>query len=233
MTYNLATMTAAFKYTLAATGSGNELRRAVFGAPDVLAGVDHPIGSRFAFLGAQAAGSTQPGILAIDMDPTWIGVNLMFKFAAFNNLQGALQATTGLTVYSFTPAGIAQAANPNVNNYSQSPADALSNPTSTTIAMSQVTVDFQNSAVNYNARTFTIPTPGAPVTYYVTIADPNYFGDTGAMTNLTATCSTSQALCGVAGNTYIGSIVALPAGSGTFVTPGGWPPPQVFTVNGT
>jgi len=227
MAYNLATLTSAYHYTLAATGGGNELRRAVYSAPTVGQGVDHPGGSRFAFLGPQG-----PGILKLDMDPTWIGVTLMFKFAAYNNLQGALQSTSGLTAYNYTPTGIAQTTNIGNNNYSQIPGDALTNPTSTTIHMAQVSTFFPGNVVNYNARTFTIPAPSVPTTYYVTIADPTYIGDTGATANLTATCQTSQALCGAVGNTYIGSILAIPGGSGTVVTPGGWPPGNVFLVNG-
>lgn len=229
MTYNSETLTSAFHYTLNATGGGgNELRRAVFGAPVVLQGCDHPMGSRFALLGPQG-----PGILKLNMDPTWIGKTLKFKFAAYNNQQGALAATTGLTVYSYSPTGIAQPANPAATDYANTPPNDLTNPTSTTIHMGQVSVAFPQNTVNYNARTFTITAPSVPTTYYVTIADPNYLGDTGAGTGLTATCSTSQALCGVIGNTYIGSIVALPAGGGTIVTPGGWPAPQLFLVNGS
>ncbi len=68
--------------------------------------------------------------------------------------------------------------------------------------------------LNYNARTFTIPTPTSPTTYYVTIADPTLIGDKGTGTTLTATCQTSNALVGAPGNIYIGSILAIPGGGG-------------------
>jgi len=98
---------------------------------------------------------------------------------------------------------------------------ALSNPTATSIDMAQVTVQFPSNSVTYNARTFTIPDPTVPTTYYVTITDPGYVGDAPGQTNLTAICQTSDALVGVPGNTYIGSIVAEPGGGGTITTPGG------------
>jgi hypothetical protein len=226
MTYGVATLTATSKYTLQATGAGNHLRRGVFGAPASGQGVDHPTGSRFAFLGPQA-----PGILKLTMDARWIGQTMWFKFCAINAFGNGLQSQANVTPYSYTPIGTGTATNPNSQNYTQTPANALSNPTATSIAMVAVSVAFASNTVRYNARTFTIPAPSSPTTYYVTIADPSYLGDTGSGTNLTATCQTSQALVGVPDNTYIGSIVALPAGGGTVVTPGGWPAQQSFLVN--
>lgn len=67
MTYEIATLTAANHYTLMATGSGNQLRRGVFGAPESGVGVDHPSGSRFAFLDPSGQ-----GILKINLQPTWV-----------------------------------------------------------------------------------------------------------------------------------------------------------------
>ena len=98
--------------------------------------------------------------------------------------------------------------------------------------MSAVTTAFGGNTVAYDARTFTIATPSAPTTYYVTIADPGYIGDNGSA-NLTATCQTSDALTGVPGNTYIGSIVALAAGGGSIIGKGGWPQGSTFLVNGS
>lgn len=100
MTYAVATMTAANQYTLEATGTGNHLRRTVFGAPRLGSGVDHLSGSRFAFLPPGGA-----GILKLAMDPTWIGKTLYFKIASFNTFGGAAQSLTGLTAYSYTPTG--------------------------------------------------------------------------------------------------------------------------------
>jgi Putative phage tail protein len=107
MTYNAATLTAANKYTLEATGTGNELRRGVFAAPAVATGVDHPSGSRFAFLPPSGA-----GILKLGMDPTWIGKTLYFKIVSFNTFGGAAQSLSDVTAYSYTPTGAAGAVNP-------------------------------------------------------------------------------------------------------------------------
>ena len=217
MTYNLAVLTAANKYTLMATGTGNELRRCVFGAPDALTDVDHPINSRWAFLNPLGI-----GIFKINLDPSWIGKTIYFKFLAFNSFGTFVQDLSAATAYPYTVIGTAAPANPNVFNYTIT-GGALTNPTPTTIHMAQATATFPTNSVNYNARTFTIPAPSVPTRYYVTIFDPQYVGDTGSMTNLTATCQTSNALVGVPGNIYIGSIVALPAGGGTMTGPGGQP----------
>ncbi len=112
--------------------------------------------------------------------------------------------------------------NPNNFNYTIS-GGALTNPSPTEIDMATAQVFFPTNAVQYNARVFTITAPSVPTTYYVTIADPGYLGDTGTQTNLVATCQASNALVGVSGNTYIGSIVALPTGGGTVTTVGGLP----------
>ena len=130
------------------------------------------------------------------------------------------------------PVGVAANANPNSVNYTQTPSSALSQPVSTSIAMTAVDVQFPSNTVHYNARTFSIPTPSAPTTYYVTIADSGYIGDNAAA-NLTATCQTSSALVGKLGNTFIGSIVAVPAGGSTSGEAGGWPPQQLFLINGS
>jgi hypothetical protein len=49
---------------------------------------------------------------------------------------------------------------------------------------------------------------------------------------LDAQCQTSNALVGVPGYVYIGSIVALSGGSGFITVPGGWPPLEQILVNG-
>lgn len=106
MTYNAATLTGTNLYTLEATGAGNELRRGVFAAPSPGVGVDHPFnatfgGCHFAFLPAGG-----PGVISIDMDPAWIGVELFFKFPAYNTFGGAAQALTDAVAYPYTPTGI-------------------------------------------------------------------------------------------------------------------------------
>jgi hypothetical protein len=218
MTYAVATLTGTNLYTLKATGGGtNHLRRCVFGAPALVTDVDHPNGSRWAFLNPNGQ-----GIFKINMDPKWIGQTLYFKFLAFNSFQGGQQALASVTAYTYTPTGIPGQATSGANNTYTVTGGALTNPTATTIAMAQATAEFQSGLnLNYNGRTFTIPTPTAPTRYYVTIADPGLTGDLGTTASLTATCQTSNALVGVAGNIYIGSIVVLPAGGGSSTGGGG------------
>ena len=107
MTYAVATMTAANKYTLKATGSGNHLDRGVFGAPVLNAGAAHASGSRFAFLSPDGT-----GILKMTMDPLWIGKTLYFKFLSFNTFGGGLQQLADVTAYPYTPTGGSGAVNP-------------------------------------------------------------------------------------------------------------------------
>lgn len=96
MTYAVATLTAANKYTLEATGAGNKLRRGVFGTPIV----DHPLGTRFAFL------SGTSGILQFNFAPKLVGVTLHFKFCSFNQFGNALQDISTVTDYTYTPTGL-------------------------------------------------------------------------------------------------------------------------------
>lgn len=219
MTYNLATLTGTNQYKLSATGAGNELRRAVFGAPAPAgAGVDHPSGSKFVFLSPAGV-----GIFRINMDPSWIGKTLYFKFPTFNQFGQSQQQESDAVAYSFSPTGCPGATqNPNNNNYKIT-GGALAQPTAASVTMAQTTATFPSNPANYNARTFTIPTPTAPTTYYVTVLDPGQIGDTGTGTTLTAQCQTSNALVGAPGYVYIGSITAIPAGGAAGGGNGGAP----------
>jgi hypothetical protein len=94
-----------------ATGGGtNHLRRAVYGMPDVGQGVDHPNGSRFAFLDPNDP--TAPGVLSVPLLPQWIGVELFFKFTSFNTSNGQIQNLADVTAYSYTPTGTPAGVNP-------------------------------------------------------------------------------------------------------------------------
>lgn len=228
MAYGTATLTATNKYTLKATGSGNQLRRSVFGCPTPGEGVDHPSGSRFMWL--DPAGQ---GILKINLPSQWVGTTLYIKILSFNTYGGGAQTLADATAYTYTPTGVALASSTNSLQYTQNPATALTQPSSTSIDMSGVTVSFLSNTVNYNARTFTITAPSVPTWYYVTIADPGYLGDVGSSTSLTAYCETSDSKVGQAGYTFIGAILALPAGSATTILPGGWPEQQLFLINGS
>ncbi len=218
MSYAVATLTAAHQYTLMATG-GNHLRRSAFGAPTAGAGVAHAAGSRFGFLGST---TVAPGVLKIALDSRWVGVTLYFKFLAFNQQGGAVESLSEVEAYPYTPTGVANA----LNAYALTPSVVLSQPSATQITMVQASVTFSSNTVNYNARTLTIPDPGGtPTWYYVTIGDSAYLGDTGTTANLTAYAETTTAKVGVPGYTYMGSLQAIHAGSGTAL-PGGWPTSQ-------
>lgn len=115
------------------------------------------------------------------------------------------------------------------NSYTNNPAIALTQPTSTTIAVAAVATTFGSATVNYAARTLTITAPSVPTWLYVSIADPTQQGESGSPT-LTATASSSNSLAGVQGHTYIGAILALPAGGATQILAGGWPAPQTVQV---
>jgi hypothetical protein len=112
MTYAVATLTAPSQYTLKATGSGNKLRRAVFGAPAAAgAGVDHPSGARFAFLGPVGE-TAQPGSIKLQMDPLWVGQTLYFKFLAFNSFVGGIESLSDAVAYPYTVLGTVGSVNP-------------------------------------------------------------------------------------------------------------------------
>jgi hypothetical protein len=104
MTYAIATLTGTSQYTLEATG-GNHLRRGVYGAPNPLTGVDHPSASRFAFLGLPTIAQPQ-GMFKMNLDPSWIGKTLWFKFASVNSSGAGAQSPADLTAYPFTPTGL-------------------------------------------------------------------------------------------------------------------------------
>lgn len=120
--YAVATLTGPNQYTLSAT-SGNHLRRAVFGVP-ATGGIDHPTGSRFAFLnqiatipagsGKGAFISNGPGIGLYLVPQTFFSstTTLHFKFPVVNQFGGGLQDLATCTDYLYTPGGIVRAVNP-------------------------------------------------------------------------------------------------------------------------
>jgi len=77
------------------------LRRAVFNAPDSGEGVLHCVGSRFAVLNPSSQ-----GILKLNMDPVWVGVELFFKIVSFNQFGTAVQSLGDVPAYSYTPTGV-------------------------------------------------------------------------------------------------------------------------------
>jgi hypothetical protein len=209
-------------YTIEATGGGNQIRRGTYGTPIV----SHPSGSKFALLS---------NIAEVLVDPTWVGKTVYFKFPSFNIFGGQQQDLADCVAYPFT---IPDYLSPSSNNYTNNPAASLLQPQGVyEIDMLPVDVTFTNPAVtvHYNARTFTVPDPGAGLTqvYYITIADPAYAGDVGSSPTLTAYCETTPAKAGVTGYTYMGSIYVSHVGGGLVITTiGGWPAGQAFLING-
>ncbi len=110
--YNDAELTGTATYTIFATGTGNAIRRAVYDAPQVSEGTDHPNGSRFAFLGNPVQKGNNPGIVEIPMQPAWIGKTLYFKFQAFNQFNSGAQSLADCTPYTFAPTGLPGSVNP-------------------------------------------------------------------------------------------------------------------------
>jgi hypothetical protein len=100
MSYNEATLVMG-GYELMATGSGNELRRGVYGAPAPGVGMNHPQGSPFALLDPSGV-----GLFKINMDPAWIDTQLFFKFPTFNNFGSLVTPLSDADFYTFTPTGI-------------------------------------------------------------------------------------------------------------------------------
>jgi len=211
--YTAATLTATNKYTLPATGAGNEIRRAVYATPTVGAGVAHAVGKAFVFL--------EDPVFKVLLDPKWVGQTLHFKFAAFNIFGTQEQALTAVTDHAYTVTGVAAAVGGN-GSYTISPASPLSQAALTyTVVMAQVTATFTPSGVvtNYNTRNFSVSDPGVGLTqqYWVTVLDPGQVGDTGAGTTLSAFCDVNQTRWNTAGYIRIGTIVVTHAG----VTTGG------------
>jgi hypothetical protein len=240
MSYATVNNTSPFNFTMKATGGGtNHLRRSVYGVPVPGTGVDHTNGARYAFLGA--AQRPAEGVMVLQIDPNWIGKTLFWKFTAFNNLGGGLQPLADATPYQYTIAGIfggSSSPTPNSQGYSISPTNPLSQTNATTVHMAKVTATFATNQAVYNQRDFTIPDSGTNVvTYYVTIYDPSFLGDTGDQTNLNAFIDSNDSRVGQPGYIYMGSIATVGTGGtgGGGSTSGGFPVPTVttITVNGT
>jgi len=207
--FTTATLTATNKYSLKATGAGNEIRRSVYSAPTVGAGVAHVVGKVFVYL--------NDPVFKVPLDPKWIGKTLHFKFLAYNIFGSNEQTLADATDYPFAVTGVAAALGGS-GSYTISPANPLSQAASTySVVMAQSTATFTPSGVqtNYNARTFSVSDPGAGNSqqYWVTVYDPGQIGDTGAGTTLSAFCDANQTKWNTAGYIRIGTIVVTHPGS--------------------
>jgi hypothetical protein len=170
-----------------------------------------------------AAGMVTPSVTSLTITPVTVGTAYDVR------VRGLASLTGGISDWDEVDNTLAVASNSLVLTYTNLPALALTQPTSTTIHVAAVAVTFGNIIANYAARTLTITAPSVATWYYVTIADATQVGESGSPT-LTATASTSNSLVGVLGNTYMGAILALPGGSAVSGIAGGWPAPQTVQV---
>lgn len=88
--YATATLSSANKYALPPT-----IRRGVFGTPIAA----HNIGQSFSYL-------NDGFIFKLNMQQSWVGQTLWFKFTAFNIYGQQEQQLSAVTAYSFTPTGL-------------------------------------------------------------------------------------------------------------------------------
>lgn len=138
----------------------------------------------------------------------------------------SLNSKTGATSGWVQVLGVAVTAPNSVqSSYTISPQFALTQPTSTSIVMAAFSATFGSNTVSYATKTVTITAPSVPTWYYVTVPDASQAGG-----SITPNVSTSSSLVGVVGNTFVGAILALPAGSATQALAGGWPAPQTVQV---
>jgi hypothetical protein len=101
ISYNKATMHGLGDWTINATGTGNAIRRGVDAAPAPGVGMDHPPESPFALLDPGGG-----GLVKINMDPVWIGTQLLFKFLPFNTFGGVTALLANCQAFPYTPTGI-------------------------------------------------------------------------------------------------------------------------------
>ena len=138
----------------------------------------------------------------------------------------SVRSSTGATSGWVQVLGVAVTApNSTQASYTISPQFVLSQPTATSIAMAAVTASFGANTASYAAQAVTITAPTTATWYYVTIPDASQAGG-----SIVPNVSTSNSLVGVQGHTYIGAILALPAGGATRMLAGGWPAPQTTQV---
>lgn len=140
----------------------------------------------------------------------------------------ALRLTGATSVWVETDDCVVDGPSSLANSYTINPQFPLTQPSSTEIDVAAVAATFGANTVNYEARTITISAPSVPTWYYVTIPDASQTGDASPLQS--AAAATANTLVGVPGNTYLGAILALPAGGATRSLAGGWPAPQTTQV---
>jgi len=111
----------------------------------------------------------------------------------------------------------------NTIDYELTPAICLSQAIGTfDITIADVVAAFRTQSAKYKTRTITVADPGVGLTqqYFVTIADPNYYGDPIA-SSLIAYAETTPDKVGLRGYTYLGAIDVTHDGGTTTVQAGG------------
>jgi hypothetical protein len=206
---------------------GAYLRRGVGGTPII----DHPVGAVFAFINTAPTRvrGINTSLLAVPIDPSWLGKTLHFKFPAFNLLRAQQQDLSECTDYTYTLTGKVMTGingqyilTPEVVVYLGQNGQAVSGQYQ--VISAPCLAQFASGAVNYNQRSFLVPDPGAgqSITYYVTVYDPNYTGDSGSQTNLPAYCDANTTRANTLGYVALGQITIYhpgSGGSGIYVSP--------------
>jgi hypothetical protein len=198
---------------------GSYIRRGVGGTPIM----DHPAGSAFAFINTAPTRvrGLNTSLLAVPIDPSWLGKTLHFKFPAFNLLRAQQQDLSECIDYTYILTGKVMTGingqyvlTPEVVVYLGQNGQAVSGQYQ--VISAPCLAQFASGAVNYNQRSFLVPDPGAgqSITYYVTVYDPNYTGDSGPLTNLPAYCDSSPTRANTPGYVTLGQTTIYHPGSG-------------------
>ena len=222
--YGSAVLTAANKYTLKATGTGNRLRRNVFGTPNAPSGgVDHPSGSPWLFLNGP--------VFTVSLDPSFVGKTIYLKFTSFNLRSASEQNTADVATYTFTPTGLLLGLYG--YGYSIQPTNILTqDATVTTLDIAPFTIISPAGAAKYLGTS--IPGLSSTATLYAYVYDPNFLGENAT---LGVACRyaalTTPAYSGVAGWFYLGQITMLAGGGATQGGPGGGIPGGGGTPGGS
>ena len=198
--------------------AGSYVRRNVFGAPTgPSGGVNHPIGSKFCFIGAGPS-SIAP-ISKIKLDPSLVGQTVYFKFTSFNQRQNMEQSLAAVEPHLYIPTGLqtglygfAYSVTPNI--LSQDPT------TTTTINIIPFLINASFGAVTFNGTALTGLSNTA--LYNVYVYQPSLQGEGGTMVIAASyEARTDNTLNNAAGWYYLGTIQMQANGSGTQTQTGG------------
>lgn len=178
------------------------------------------------------------GALAIDLPPAWIGHQLYFKFAAYNQAKTVQNDISVCTPYTYTPTGFANVSSGGLT-YASGPSPYVlyqiaGDPTHLQVAGNFIIGPFDTFGIAWSdGRTATylsrssvaggrslpaisIPDPGtSPITYYISIYDPTRIGEVLPSGNVPLPLyvdTTLSAHAQTPGYVFLGKIIATHAG---------------------